>query len=244
MIEIVIVDDLVEFQNIIKETIISEFKRKNIDIKLYYFGRFDKSFWEIVKRNDKYKLFILDIEVPGMNGIDAARKIRNFDLKSDILFITDFDTIKHKNAILFSTIKPLSFLNKRNLNQNLSEIIKYISKNLKNTNNNQKYIRFKHKSEIYQILESEIDFLEVNKINHKIIVHKSNQEIIQTDTTIQVIEKSLEQSIFFKTHRSCIVNLKNITKVDYKNNIIKFLSNNTTQLLARNRKQELKKLVK
>ena len=244
MIEVVIVDDLVEFQNIIKETIILEFKRKNIDIKLYCFEKFDKTFWEIVKRNDRYKLFILDIEVPGMNGIDAARKIRDFDLKSDILFITDFDTIKNKNSILFSMIKPLSFLNKNNIRKDLSEKVDYISNFLKKMNNDQKYIKFKFKLKIYQILESEIDFLEVNKINHKIIVHQSDLKIIQTDTTIQTIEKSLNQNIFFKTHRSCIVNRKNISNIDYKNNTITFFSSNTTQLLARNRKQELKKIIK
>ena len=244
MIEVVIVDDLVEFQNIIKETIILEFKRKNIDIKLYCFEKFDKTFWEIVKRNDRYKLFILDIEVPGMNGIDAARKIRDFDLKSDILFITDFDTIKNKNSILFSMIKPLSFLNKNNIRKDLSEKVDYISNFLKKMNNDQKYIKFKFKLKIYQILESEIDFLEVNKINHKIIVHQSDLKIIQTDTTIKKKEKSLNQNIFFKTHRSCIVNRKNISNIDYKNNTITFFSSNTTQLLARNRKQELKKIIK
>lgn len=243
MIEVVIVDDMVEVQKIIKEIIIFEFKKRKISIETYCFERFDNNFWKIVK-DSHYKLFILDIEVPGMNGIDAARKIRDFDLKSDILFLTNFDTIKNKNSILFSTIKPLSFLNKRNIKQDLSEVIKYVSKIFKNENNNKKYIKFKYKLEIYQILESEIDFLEVNKINHKIVVHKSNQEIIQTDTTIQTIEKFLNHDTFFKTHRSCIVNLKNITKIDYKNNTIIFLSNNTTQLLSRNRKQKLKDRLK
>lgn len=246
MIEVVIVDDLEYFRNNIKEIVINEFNKKNIKIKVFQFEKYDKNFWKTAKSNNNYKLFILDIEVPGVtNGIDAARKIRESDTKSDILFITAYDTIKYKNLILFSTIKPLSFLNKKNIKVDLMDKISYIE-NIVNKSQNQKtekMLIFRNGSNNYQLIEKNIDFLEVNKINHKLIVYLVDS-IIEIDITIQKIEELLNEKYFLKVHRSCIINLSNIKQVDYKTNCITFYSENYTKLLSRNKKKELKNRLK
>lgn len=246
MIEVVIVDDLEYFRNTIKEVIINEFNKRNIKIKVFQFEKYDKGFWKTTKSSNNYKLFILDIEVPGnINGIDAARKIREFDTKSDILFITAYDTIKYKNLILFSTIKPLSFLNKKNLKMDLINKISYIEKTV-NKNQNQeteKMLIFRNRSNNYQLIEKNIDFFEVNKINHKLIVYLIDS-IIEIDITIQKIEELLDDKYFFKIHRSCIINLSNIKQVNYKTNCITFYSENYTKLLSRNKKKELRNRLK
>lgn len=44
---------------------------------------------------------------------------------------------------------------------------------------------------------------------------------------------------FFKTHRSCIINLNNVINYDIENNIIKF-KHGETNLISRTQKEELK----
>ena len=59
-----------------------------------------------------------------------------------------------------------------------------------------------------------------------------------------IYNKNFFVCMFFNPFIVRIVNRKNISNIDYKNNTITFFSSNTTQLLARNRKQELKKIIK
>ena len=62
--------------------------------------------------------------------------------------------------------------------------------------------------------------------------------------TIKELEKDLAKEIhFFKTHRSCIVNLKNIKYIDFENNTITFV-NKTIDLLSRQNKRALKERMK
>ena len=242
MIEVVIVDDIEYFRDLIKKILVQEFQKERIDINIFQFEGFNKNFWKIATTK-KYKLFILDIEVNDINGIDVARKIRTFDIRSDIIFITAYDTIKYKNLILYSTIKPLSFINKKNIKIDLIEKISYIKQMISEEPCNDNKINFKNKNKSYQLTEKNIDFFEVNKINHKIIIHTIDS-VFEVDNTIQNIEVKPDKNKFIKTHRSCIINLLNVKQVDYKNSSIIFYSENKTKLLSRNKKKELKNRLK
>ena len=58
--------------------------------------------------------------------------------------------------------------------------------------------------------------------------------------TIIELEKILSDDIgFVKTHRSCIVNVRNITSIDFENNIIYF-KDQMTNLISRSQKKKLK----
>lgn len=77
----------------------------------------------------------------------------------------------------------------------------------------------------------------LNNNNCKIV---TNDGEYFTRDTIQHLEETLSNDQrFMKTHRSCIVNLSNVSSVDLANNII-FFPNKQIDLIARNKKRELK----
>lgn len=39
-------------------------------------------------RAERFTLYLLDVLMPGMTGMDAAREIRSFDAAADIIFLT------------------------------------------------------------------------------------------------------------------------------------------------------------
>lgn len=62
---------------------------------------------EIYER-EKIQILILDIEMPGINGIQAAEKIRKTDKECSIIFLTAFDEFSYaKRAI---TVRALGYL--------------------------------------------------------------------------------------------------------------------------------------
>ena len=71
----------------------------------------------------------------------------------------------------------------------------------------------------------------------------TKNENIETKKLIGTIENELkDDKRFFRTHRSCIVNLDNITSIELRENIIHF-GKKETNLLSREKKTELKELL-
>ena len=74
------------------------------------------------------------------------------------------------------------------------------------------------------------------------IITKNNNYFIRK--TIIELEKILSDDIaFIKTHRSCIVNIRNIKSVDFEKNTI-FFENNKINLISRTQKRKLKERMK
>lgn len=103
MVRILIADD-----EMIEREVLCKTLRKNLKDKCIIFqaenGR------EALEAYEEYKIqiAILDIEMPGINGIEAAEEIRKNDKKCCIIFLTAFDEFAYaKKAI---TVRALDYL--------------------------------------------------------------------------------------------------------------------------------------
>ena len=185
------------------------------------------------------KTYILDIEVPGKTGLELARNIRkNGDWVSPIIIVTshdEFRTVGYTAKILM-----LNFISKTNdLETELFDSLETaLEINLAN-----KSLRYTNKGELYNIPYQEILYIEKSlNDNTSNIVTKSH--IYNIRRTIKELEEELLTSVdFIKTHRSCIVNLKNVKHIDFENNIISFV-NKKIDLISRAHKKALKQRLK
>lgn len=178
------------------------------------------------------KIYLLEIE---NNGIEMARKIRNSgDWKSPIILMTKDRTFQKPSKLLI--------LDVINLHTDLEEKITATIKLALHIVKSHKAFKFSYNNELYQIPFEDILYFEKDLNNNYVsIITKDN--IYRIKESIKNIEQKLMAfSIFFKTHQSCIVNLQNIIKIDFKENIIYFKTK-YTHLLSRNRKKELKETV-
>lgn len=185
------------------------------------------------------KTYILDIEVKGKNGLELARSIRKAgDWTSPIIIVTshdEFKTVGYTGKILM-----LNFISKS------GELEKQLFDSLETAleiNMANKSLRYTNKGELYNIPYQEILYIEKSlNDNTSNIITKSH--IYNIRKTIKELEEELSNTIdFFKTHRSCIVNLKNVKHIDFENNVIQFV-NKTTDLISRSNKKALKERLK
>ena len=86
MFRIGIAEDDPSFQKTISEYIERYQKEKNIDIQASFFQDGNEL---VFKYEPIYDVLLLDIEMPKMNGMDAAREIRKRDQRVLIIFITN-----------------------------------------------------------------------------------------------------------------------------------------------------------
>ena len=181
------------------------------------------------------KIYILDIEVPGKTGIELAREIRRLgDWTSPIIMITNHE--EFQNVGFSKKILMLDFISKNSdIEQNLYDTLLVALE----INSCKKTFCFQKQGELFQIPYEEILYIEKNiNDNSANIVTKTG--IYQTRDTIQNLEKQFSNSeFFFKTHRSYLVNIKNIKRINFDKGEIIF-SNDGKALLSRSNKKKLK----
>ena len=87
MIKIAICEDEEIYQKIVEDIINSNF---NLDI--LSFTNAEKLLDYVSLNENSIDIFILDIELPEKNGLEAARKIRNFNRDAVIIFLTNYES--------------------------------------------------------------------------------------------------------------------------------------------------------
>lgn len=206
-----------------------------IAYQILEFDKYDSQTIAQLKKITGKKIYILDIEVPGKSGLDLAREIRNNgDWLSPMIIVTTHDYLK--NTAFSSKMLMLDFISKfYDCEQNLKETLK-LSLNIVE---NHQSLNFQYSGELVQVPYDDILFIEKNVEDlYSTVVTKSERLVIKKP--ISKIEQELkEDTRFFKTHRSCIVNIDKITSVELRECIIHFGEIETT-LLARERKNDLK----
>lgn len=207
----------------------------DLNYKITEIKEYNEKSKEIINKIDGNKIYILDIEVAGKNGLDLARKIRKQgDWTSPVIIVTSHE--EFKNVGYTAKILMLNFILKSNeLNEQLTETLKVaLEINLSN-----KSLCYTNRGEVYRISYKDILYIE-KSLNDNICNIITKNKIYNIRKTIIELEKILSDDIgFIKTHRSCIVNVRNITSVDFENNIINF-KDKTTDLISRSQKKKLK----
>lgn len=235
MLNFIIYEDEKKFREKYISIILKLIGGMKIAYRIVEFDHYDKKTIPQIKGLVGKKVFILDIEVPGKSGLDLAREIRNGgDWESPMIVITTHEQMK--TAAFTSRMLMLDFISKfYNCDDNLRDTLKISLDIIKATPS----LNFQYNGELVQIPYRDILFIEKNVDDlYSTVVTKS--EKIKIKLPISTIEEELKKdSRFFRTHRSCIVNLDKITKVELKNCVMHF-GDIESQLLSRDKKSELK----
>ena len=233
MINFIVCDDEKTITETLKRIITKTMFSTNINYKLHIFNNYGKEFNKVLKSDLENKIYILDIVVGDESGLDIAKKIRKTDWNSIILILTahnELEYIAYKSKILlFDFISKFELYEKQ-----MTDTINMCVNNI--TNGDKLKIRVDRKYE--QIKFDSILYITYESYNRKLrIVTKSNE--YETNETLKSIKERLKGK-FIYTHRSCIVNLKNVKTFDFANRRIYFTNNNEIDLLSRRYIREVK----
>jgi len=225
LVNVIICDDNDKDRNNVLE-IVNNFMEKNkIEYKTHIYNDYNKNFQEIVESKIPFKIYLLDIETPSASGIDIARKIRNKDVDSVIIFLTVHEELG--NVILKNDLMFLSFINKfDNCKIRLTNSLKKALTLLKH----KRIIKFTDRNTIYTINIDDILYLTKESFERKTII-KTDYAEFKVNKTLADITKMLDDR-FIQTHRSCYINNDRRASIDRKNKIIYFDNGETIDLLS------------
>lgn len=158
---------------------------------------------ELVNKKVRYDIVFLDIEMPGRDGMSIAKELRDNNFEGHIIFLTSHtefmpDAFK---------VKAFRFLQKP---VDVKEMTETLIEAEKEIYVNKKAILSSSGIE-YLVNLSEILYLKAEKNRTKIY---TRYEVFETNFTLKYWWKEFEIFDFFQVHKSYIVSLRHIEKID------------------------------
>ncbi|MDD4036372.1 MAG: LytTR family DNA-binding domain-containing protein [Bacilli bacterium] len=236
MVNFVICEDDKTIRNIILDIITSIMMPKDIEYKIHEYGCYDSCLAKLINNRRQGNIYILDIELPNKSGLDIARKIRQKDWESVIIFSTAhyelyLEAIKNRLMIL-DFISKFNDYEKR-LRETIELALSIVDK--------KKSLIFESGNILHKIRLDDIIYITRETFERKTVI-KTAYGIYRVNENISKMLEGLDAR-FFQSHRSCIVNTDYIKTVDFKEEKIVFNNGEYTYLLARSKKKGLRSYV-
>ena len=151
-----------------------------------------------------FDILIFDIDMPGMNGMDAARKLRETDEEVTILFVThmaQYAINGYEVGAVDYIIKPIGYY----------EFALKFAKALKRVNSPEKRMLALNATDGLRKLKVE-DIYCVEARGHYLVYHTKEGEVT-VRAGIGEHEVELRQYHFLRSHRSFLINLAHLENV-------------------------------
>lgn len=165
-----------------------------------------ESYTPLKNKMSEFDIFILDYQVPELNGIEFARMLREkYGEEKTVIFLTSFTEIVYDSFEVRThrfLIKPLD---KEKLYEALDAYFKM--------NPFSKRIVIKTFGDTQAVNLNDVYYIESSRKD--VYIHKADEEIIY-HRSITEMEEQLSKFGFFRCHRSYLVNMQKVKKFDSK----------------------------
>lgn len=177
-------------------------KEKDVDIEPTHFKN---ALLFLQQYRGEYGIVFMDIDMPMLNGIDAARRLREVDPKVVLIFVTALARFAvngyEVNAFDF-VVKPVQynlFVTK------LTRALKEISTEKRTS------LLIKSGEKTVRVYADEVLYVDIH--NHVLSFH-TQRETVETRGTMKDVVEALNENSFAMCNKSCVVNLMHMQMVD------------------------------
>lgn len=160
-----------------------------------------EKFLSFYEEGGKSDILLLDIEMPGMDGVTLAKKLRQNNETMQIVFVTgysDYISEGYDVSALHYLMKPV----KR------EKMLEVLSRAAERIQKNERVLTLEASGELVRVPIHEISYLEVNQ--NYVTVHAKKEYTVKR--ALAEFDKELDER-FFRAGRSCIINLTMVQRV-------------------------------
>ena len=225
MFRVVICEDEISQREKLKEYIQKIFDENKEELEIIEFESAEEllSSGLILKEVD---IFILDIKMNGLSGMDLAKMIRKEDDRSEMIFVTSLVEYIQEGYTVRAyryLLKPIEY---KELKKHLLNCISDIKK--KNGN-----FIIENREGMRRIPIKEITYIEVRK--KELTIHTVDSTYY-TQGSLDKIEQDFEKYNFYRCHKSYLINMEYIDSIT-KNSVV---IGNEEIYVSRHRMNEIK----
>lgn len=202
MIRIGLIDDDLDHLRLMKSFLTQYEKEEKVNFSI---KEFNDGLNFVEDYDGNLDVIFLDIEMPHMDGMTAAKKIREKDQALGIVFVTNMAQYAihgyEVNAIDF-IVKPVSYYV---FTDKLNKAIRFSRLNM------EKDFVIQTEDSIIKLTSSQIIYVEKDK---NYLVFHTKQGVCRSRGTISELEQQLSREGFSECINGCLVNLKYVTKME------------------------------
>lgn len=202
MIRIGLIDDDLDHLRLMKSFLTQYEKEEKVNFSI---KEFNDGLNFVEDYDGNLDVIFLDIEMPHMDGMTAAKKIREKDQALSIVFVTNMAQYAihgyEVNAIDF-IVKPVSYYV---FTDKLNKAIRFSRLNM------EKDFVIQTEDSIIKLASSQIIYVEKDK---NYLVFHTKQGVYRSRGTISELEQQLSREGFSECINGCLVNLKYVTKME------------------------------
>lgn len=215
MLKIAFCDDDLE---ILKELgiLLDKYKKERDEDLTYTVFQSPLELLAAIEKGFSFDISFLDILMPGENGIETAKEIRQYDNNMKIIFLTsspEFAVQSYTVGAYFYQLKPVweeSFF------RLMDAVLAECEKKKKNS------LILRSKDGITRIDLQQLEYCEV--LGRKLLFHLENGAVLESAGSLDDLAGQLMQySNFFRPHRSFLVNMEYIQNISSRS--IKMVNN-------------------
>lgn len=172
-------------------------------VVLYGFENGD-AFWFQYDGESNFDIIFIDIQMPGMNGMELAHKIREKDEDIVIVFTTgmkDYLEEGYEVEALYYLVKPLK-------EEKVRECLQKASARRRR----ERFLVLHVEGEALKVREESVNYVEAR--GHGCVLGRRQDTPIEVRESISEMEKLLEGDEFIKCHRSYLCRIGNIYRIE------------------------------
>lgn len=182
------------------------------------------------KDSSIFDCIFMDIDMPGINGMETSMRLRQSNPSIPIVFVTNlpqFAIDGYKVQALDFIIKPMSYAD---FSIVMDKIVSLC------TRNSEEDFFITIRNEMMRIHHSDIVYFEMK--NHNVNIHMKDQSVLSYRETIKELEGKIKDKRFYKCNSGIIVNLDYVDSI--KDDIC-VLNDKTTLQVSRSRRSDFLK---
>ncbi len=164
-----------------------------------------RSALELLDGKRRFDLILMDIDLPGISGMDAIRKLREYDQETQVIFVTNlaqYAVSGYEVDALDFMVKPVRYIDFMiRMEKALRVLSRRQDKNLLITNR-----------EGVQIISSR-NLAYADVLDHEIAYHLVSGELITHRASLNKLEEELEGLSFVRISKSCLVNVLHVRSI-------------------------------
>ncbi len=172
----------------------------------FTFDPYSDSMEFIENFNGRYDIVFLDIEMPLLDGMEVAKRLRRIGSDCCIIFITNMPQYAvqgYEVEALAYLIKPVRFFH-------FSQVLKRAMERVKKRHSEDKSIVINTRQEVKVVPSSTIRYIEVE--SHNLIFHTVEGEF-RTRASLKTVEEQLQGMDFCRCNSCYLVNLRYVDSV-------------------------------
>ena len=228
MIKIAICEDEEIYQKIVEDIINSNF---NLDI--LSFTNAEKLLDYVSLNENSIDIFILDIELPEKNGLEAARKIRNFNRDAVIIFLTNYESFVFDSF----EVNTFRFIPKARLEK---QFIKDMNDAIGEISRQNNYINVKAVGTNETIRIDVKNILSLEKRNKTVEIFLDNGTVVKSRITLKQLLDTAKSDCLITAQKGVVVNVNHIIKIDSDKLT---MTDNSVQYVSRNNIKNVKQAI-